>query len=74
MYRVDPKRLSSEDISQLAGAKYFSGLRQGKTVKSSVAKVKMPRNFEFISSEEVVMICLRQEEALRLFAKVLVLE
>ena len=40
VFRVDAEGLSTEEIFLLIGAKYFSEMREGESVESSVAEVK----------------------------------
>lgn len=51
IFRVDAEVLSSDDDSPLASKKYFLELREGKTINSSMAKVKMSYDFKYLSLE-----------------------
>ena len=67
----DAEDLSSEDLSLLEGAKYFSKLKEEESIGFSVAKVNKAFSLALISLKEVVMSSSRSQEVLRSSSKVL---
>ena len=65
----DAEDLSSEDLSLLEGAKYFSELKEGEYIEFSVAKVNRAFSLGLISLKEVVMSSSKSQEVLDVSVK-----